>query len=48
MLKDIETGRKTEIDAILGFLLEEAQKQEKQAPIIKNLYLLVKGKENNM
>jgi 2-dehydropantoate 2-reductase len=48
MLKDIEAGRKTEIDAILGFLLEEAQKQEKQAPIIKNLYLLVKGKENNM
>jgi 2-dehydropantoate 2-reductase len=46
MLKDIEMGRKTEIDAILGFLLEEAQKQGKQSPIIKNLYLLVKGKEN--
>lgn len=47
MLKDIESGRKTEVDAILGFLLEEAQKQEKPAPIIKNLYQLVKGKENN-
>jgi 2-dehydropantoate 2-reductase len=46
MLKDIESGRKTEVDAILGFLLEEAQKQEKEAPIIKNLYQLVKGKEN--
>jgi 2-dehydropantoate 2-reductase len=47
MLKDIESGRKTEVDAILGFLLEEAQKQEKQAPFIKILYQLVKGKENN-
>ncbi|MDP4155165.1 MAG: 2-dehydropantoate 2-reductase [Bacillota bacterium] len=47
MLKDIEMGRKTEIDAILGFLLEEAQKQEKQAPMIKSLYLLIKGKESN-
>jgi 2-dehydropantoate 2-reductase len=47
MLKDIESGRKTEIDAILGFLLEEAQKQEKPAPIIKNLYHLVKGKEHD-
>lgn len=47
MLKDIESGSKTEVDAILGFLLEEAQRQEKQAPIIKSLYQLVKGKENH-
>jgi 2-dehydropantoate 2-reductase len=47
MLKDIESGRKTEVDAILGFLLEEAQSKEKQAPIIRSLYHLVKGKETN-
>lgn len=45
MLKDLELGRKTEVDAILGFLLEEAQKQEKPAPIMEMLYHLVKGKE---
>lgn len=45
MLRDIEAGRKTEVDAILGFLLDEAQRKEKQAPITKTLYYLVKGKE---
>lgn len=45
MLKDIEAHRLTEIDAILGFLLEEAAKQNKKAPQIENLYHLIKGKE---
>lgn len=45
MLKDIEAKRQTEIDAILGFLLDEAELKGKQAPLIKGLYSLVKGKE---
>ncbi|WP_223595993.1 2-dehydropantoate 2-reductase [Neobacillus bataviensis] len=45
MLKDIEAGRPTEIDAILGYLLEEANRQNKKAPQIENLYYLIKGKE---
>jgi 2-dehydropantoate 2-reductase len=45
MLKDSEAGRLTEIDAILGFILEEADQKGKQAPQIENLYLLIKGKE---
>ena len=45
MLKDIEAKRLTEVDAILGFLLKEAKKQDKKAPQIENLYYLIKGKE---
>jgi 2-dehydropantoate 2-reductase len=45
MLKDIEGGRKTEVDSILGFLLEEAEKQEKKVPLVSSLNFLVKGKE---
>lgn len=45
MLKDIEGGRRTEVDAILGFLLEEAEKQAKNAPLIASFNHLVKGKE---
>lgn len=47
MLKDIEGGQKTEVDAILGFLLEEAEKQEKKATLITCLNHLIKGKEIN-
>jgi 2-dehydropantoate 2-reductase len=45
MLKDLEAGRRTEVDAILGFLLDEAEKQQKQAINIENYYYLLKGKE---
>ncbi|MDR6998010.1 2-dehydropantoate 2-reductase [Neobacillus niacini] len=45
MLKDIEANRKTEVDAILGFLLEKAKAEFKKAPLIECLYLLLKGKE---
>jgi 2-dehydropantoate 2-reductase len=45
MLKDIEGGRKTEVDAILGFLIEEAEKQGKSSPLVSNFNYLVKGKE---
>jgi 2-dehydropantoate 2-reductase len=45
MLKDIEAGRPTEIEAILGFILEEAKKKQKAAPLIRNYYTLIKGEE---
>lgn len=45
MLKDIEANRKTEVDAILGFILEEAQNKDIQSPQIESLYYLIKGKE---
>lgn len=45
MLKDIEAGRATEVDAILGFLIEKAFEQEKKAPQVENFYYLIKGKE---
>ena len=46
MLLDLEAGRKTEIDAILGFLLDEAARQEKEASMIQSYYYLLKGKEH--
>lgn len=45
MLRDLEEGRLTEIDAILGYVLQLAKKQNKNAPITNHLYLMVKGKE---
>jgi 2-dehydropantoate 2-reductase len=45
MFKDIEAGRQTEVDAILGFILDEAQRKAIKAPQIENLYNLIKGKE---
>ncbi|WHY02280.1 2-dehydropantoate 2-reductase [Neobacillus sp. DY30] len=47
MLKDLEAGRRTEIDAILGFLIEEAQIQQKTAPNIESYYNLIKGIEKD-
>lgn len=46
MLRDVEANRRTEVDAILGFLLEEATKNGQNAPLIETIYDLVKGKEN--
>lgn len=45
MLKDIEEGRHTEIDSILGYILEEADRKKMEAPYSLCLYCLVKGKE---
>lgn len=47
MLKDLDAGRRTEIDAILGFLIEEAQIQQKTAPNIESYYYLIKGIEKD-
>lgn len=45
MLTDIEAKRKTEVDAILGFILEEAKRKGKVASKIESFYYLIKGKE---
>jgi 2-dehydropantoate 2-reductase len=45
MLKDIEANRKTEVDAILGYILDEARNKEMKAPQVEDLYYLIKGKE---
>lgn len=45
MLKDIETGQETEVEAIIGFLLDEAAKQGKKAPLATMCYQLIKGME---
>ncbi|MGN1385122.1 MAG: 2-dehydropantoate 2-reductase [Bacillus sp. (in: firmicutes)] len=45
MLRDIEEGRPTEIDSILGYVLTIAAEKKWQAPITKSLYFMVKGKE---
>lgn len=47
MLKDLEAGRRTEIDAILGFLIEEAKVQRKTAVNMECYYYLIKGIEKD-
>ncbi|MBS8263352.1 2-dehydropantoate 2-reductase [Mesobacillus boroniphilus] len=46
MYKDIENGRQTEIDAILGYLLELSRSKNIKAPLIHNYYQCIKGKEH--
>lgn len=46
MLKDLENGRKTEIDAILGHILSEAKSKGKNDCLTSSLYKMVKGKES--
>jgi len=46
MLKDIEANRQTEVDAILGYLLEEAGRKGIISPQLETLYYLIKGKES--
>lgn len=45
MLKDLDEHRPTEIEAILGFVLEEAREKQLKAPFSENYYHLIKGKE---
>ncbi|MBP2240023.1 2-dehydropantoate 2-reductase [Cytobacillus eiseniae] len=45
MLKDIDENRLTEIDAILGYVLEQAKKKEIATPISAFLFEMIKGKE---
>lgn len=45
MLKDIDANQVTEVDAILGFVLEKAKKYGKEAPLVESYYYMIKGKE---
>lgn len=45
MLRDLEEGRPTEVDAILGYLLDKAKKTNVQAPLLNTLYHFIKGSE---
>lgn len=45
MLRDLEEKRQTEVDAILGYILEKAGEREISTPILKAFYYAVKGKE---
>jgi 2-dehydropantoate 2-reductase len=46
MLKDLESGRKTEVDAITGCVLERAKEKKKSHKMTTFLYSMIKGKEN--
>ncbi len=45
MLKDIESHRRTELDSILGILVEKASRENHFVPIMNILYQLIKGIE---
>lgn len=45
MLKDIEQNSQTEVDSIIGFILEEAERKKIKAPINQMLYDCIKGSE---
>ncbi|WP_062197759.1 2-dehydropantoate 2-reductase [Massilibacterium senegalense] len=45
MLKDIDEKRKTEIDAIVGYVLQEANKQALDLPCFQFVYSSIKGLE---
>ncbi|MEI5906068.1 2-dehydropantoate 2-reductase [Bacillus spongiae] len=45
MLSDIENGRQTEIDAILGYTLSIAEKQNNRLSLVPLLYKGIKGEE---
>ena len=45
MLKDIEEKRPTEVDAILGYVLEKSREKGIDTPLVNGLYYMIKGKE---
>lgn len=45
MLSDVKEGRKTEIDAILGYLLAKADEQAQASPVIRYFYQRIKAIE---
>ena len=47
MLRDLQLGRKTEIDAILGYCIREAEKNGQPAPQCKLLFHMVRGLEES-
>jgi 2-dehydropantoate 2-reductase len=45
MLKDVEEGRKTEIEGIVGYLIKHAKKERQEVPILEFLYHAIRGME---
>ncbi|HEY4553528.1 MAG TPA: 2-dehydropantoate 2-reductase [Bacillaceae bacterium] len=45
MLKDVLNGNKTEVDAILGYLVHFAEKKKVEIPLINAFYSMIKGLE---
>lgn len=46
MLKDVQAGRNTEVDAILGYCLKKGAKQGHALPITTIIYEMIKGLED--
>ncbi|SFA75630.1 MULTISPECIES: 2-dehydropantoate 2-reductase [unclassified Bacillus (in: firmicutes)] len=46
MLKDLEAARKTEVEAILGYLIDMAKENDVKASLVRGLYFAVKGMES--
>ncbi|NLP50858.1 2-dehydropantoate 2-reductase [Bacillus sp. RO1] len=47
MKRDINAGRETEVDAILGYMINLAEKQGKSVPLTEFIYEAVKGLQND-
>ncbi|KPB04426.1 2-dehydropantoate 2-reductase [Bacillus sp. CHD6a] len=47
MKRDINAGRETEVDAILGYMINLAEKQGKSVPLTEFMYEAVKGLQHN-
>ncbi|MGM0919826.1 MAG: 2-dehydropantoate 2-reductase [Bacillota bacterium] len=45
MLKDIEEGRMTEIDGIIGYLINQAKTKKLEVPVLHFLYQAIRGME---
>ncbi len=45
MLKDLDEKRQTEVDAILGYVLEKGREKAINTPLTTSFYYLIKGKE---
>ena len=48
MLADVRASRKTEINAIVGYVLEEAKKQQRPVPTLQFLFDAIKGLETRV
>lgn len=45
MFKDIVEGRKTEVDSIVGYCLNQAKKSQESVPLLTSCYFMIKGME---
>ncbi|KAB7707962.1 2-dehydropantoate 2-reductase [Bacillus aerolatus] len=46
MLRDIEAGRPTEIETIVGYVLSQAAKNKVDVPVLETVYHMIKGLES--